>query len=145
MIIIIQARFVCSANNDNNDDDGDDDDYNMYYFFPPVQITTTANGVPKHKRNSTFPGPNTTSGALNGPVVRGNYKLNIVYDKLYYCTYLQLVLQVQQAYTYTYTDIIVTSECGWRVTIIYTLYMRFIKFRLKKNNYNRIITIIEIQ
>ncbi|VVC44570.1 Hypothetical protein CINCED_3A020537 [Cinara cedri] len=40
------------------------------YMRHTTQITPTTNGVPKHKRNSTFPGPNTTSGALNGPVVR---------------------------------------------------------------------------
>ncbi|XP_060843007.1 protein outspread-like isoform X2 [Rhopalosiphum padi] len=40
------------------------------YMRHTTQITPTTNGgVPKHKRNSTFPGPNTTSGALNGPVV----------------------------------------------------------------------------
>ncbi|XP_025407850.1 protein outspread isoform X2 [Sipha flava] len=40
------------------------------YMRHTTQITPTTNGIPKHKRNSTFPGPNTTSGALNGPVVR---------------------------------------------------------------------------
>ncbi|XP_050443852.1 protein outspread isoform X2 [Adelges cooleyi] len=40
------------------------------YMRHTTQITPSTNGggVPKHKRNSTFPGPNPTSGALNGPV-----------------------------------------------------------------------------